>query len=427
MNEDIKNQRIKGYLVNYAKPLNDSVVEHAEEIKDLAPIKDRIHESAIIDPTAEIDATAFIEANVKIYPYAKIGPGVIIREGSFVGTKSVVGPNCSLDKNTIVGEDCVLGENVHTTEGTDIGNRVKIGNIVILSANNKIGNGVKIGQRVYFRAWVTVKAGAVVGDDVVIDRSSIVGAKAVIGSESVLEDGVNVKTKAQIINSFLGDAATIEPEIIVDNSFVSEGRTIRTHIKDDFAARDGVMGIDPITNPKVKVSPAAAKKICALYDKGAYGKFNEEFLKLIFPGKTNLVRDIRECLESVVEDMQGGISLTRDALDLIDKDAKKSLKLIAQQDKFSSKKLIDSFAIGDRDKFLPGLIKTVCYNFSDVKELLAELSLGRNYVFSAMDPKDKKYKHKYYGSEKALADDLLNSVNINLRPKQERGAGNTKN
>ena len=426
MNQAEKNKEIRSCLEHYGEYIENCVTEHAEEIKDLARRKKRIDDSAIVDPTAEIDPTAIIEANAKIYPYAKIGPRTIVREGAFVGTKSVVGSDCSLDRDTTVGEHCVLGNNVHTTERTTLGNRVKVGNHVVLSANNNLGNGVEIGNRVYFRAHVEIKAGATVGNDTVLERSAVVGAKAVIGAGSVLDDSAKVKTQAQIKNSFIADCASVEAEVVVDNSYINAGRTVRVNVKDGFAPKDGVMDIEPIINSTAKISAPTAKKLRGYYEKGAYGKFNEEFLSIIFPGKSGMIRDIRESLEAVVDDMRGGMACTRETLDNIDKDTEKSLKQVAQKGKFSSDKLIAGFATTGQDNLLPGLMKSICYNFSDIKNLLAELSEGNNYVFSAIDPENKQYKHGYYATEKALADDLLNSVNINLRAPQVPSAGKSK-
>ena len=181
------------------------------------------------------------------------------------------------------------------------------------------------------------------------------------------------------------------------------------------------MSIDFIQGASIKISDSELSEIMSHYKKGDYSRFNEEFLKKVYPNATNMIRDVRECIASIIDDTEGTISCVQEALEVIKKDNQKSLELIKTDDKFDAYEFINAFAIDGRDKLLPEMVTKVCFDFSDIKELLTELSKGNEYVFSVKDLLNRdKYLHKYYKNEQALATDLLDTVSIKINTNVER-------
>ena len=181
------------------------------------------------------------------------------------------------------------------------------------------------------------------------------------------------------------------------------------------------MSIKFIEGASIKISDSELSEMMSYHKRGDYSRFNEEFLKKVYPNSTNMIREVRECIESVIDDTEGTISCVQEALDQINSSNKKSLELIKTNDKFDSYEFINAFATEGKDKLLPDMVDKICFDFSDTKELLTELSKGNEYVFSVKDLLNQdKYLHKYYKNEKDIATDLLDTVNIKINTDVER-------
>lgn len=97
-----------------------------------------------------------------IDPSATIGNGVEIKEGAFIGKRSVVNTGCTVEECSIVNtgaileHDCTIGAFSHISPGTVLCGQVKVG------SDSHVGAGSVVRQLIVIGNGVLIGAGSVV-------------------------------------------------------------------------------------------------------------------------------------------------------------------------------------------------------------------------------------------------------------------------
>jgi bifunctional UDP-N-acetylglucosamine pyrophosphorylase/glucosamine-1-phosphate N-acetyltransferase len=156
--------------------------------------------------------TTRLEANVSIAPDVTIDQGCVLRDGTSIGSGSVIGPYAVLDRATI-GQNCrvvasvitasVLDDNSdvgpysHVRAGSRIGSGVHVGNFGEIK-NSTLGENVRMGHVSYIGdatigAETNIGAGVVTCNfDGVAKHETDVGAGVFLGSDTMLVAPVRV-------------------------------------------------------------------------------------------------------------------------------------------------------------------------------------------------------------------------------------------
>lgn len=143
----------------------------------------RIHHTAIIDPTAEIASGVTIGAYVVIGKHCKIAAGVTIGSGSVLSDYVTIAEHTELKANVTIYHDVVIGSHCIIHSASVIGSD-GFGN-----AKDAQGNWVKIPQL----GRVVIGNNVEIGSSTTIDRGAI--------DDTILADGVRIDNQVQIAHN----------------------------------------------------------------------------------------------------------------------------------------------------------------------------------------------------------------------------------
>lgn len=143
----------------------------------------RIHHTAIIDPSSEIAQGVTIGAYAVVGKHCKIGANVEIGAGTVISDHVEIGENTMLKANLTIYHDVVIGK------GCIIHSASVIGSDGFGNAKDAQGNWVKIPQL----GRVVIGNNVEVGSSTTIDRGAI--------DDTVLADGVRIDNQVQIAHN----------------------------------------------------------------------------------------------------------------------------------------------------------------------------------------------------------------------------------
>ena len=205
------------------------------EIMDLKQgFEDRIHPSAIIDPSARIGVDVTIGPGAVIGPNAKIGPRCVIGPLSFIGWKTEIGSESYIREQVSIGAGVSIGERFIANPGARIAGdgfsfvtpepnavdavratlgvqekmtpqrwsrihslgSVTIGDDVEIGANTTIDSGTirptRIGHRTKIDSLVHIAHNVIVGHDTLICGQAGLAGSVTIGNHVIIAGQVGV-------------------------------------------------------------------------------------------------------------------------------------------------------------------------------------------------------------------------------------------
>lgn len=152
-------------------------------------------------------------------------PGVVIGEGSSIGSHTVI------MAGTVLGARCIVGDNAGIRERCVLGDEVVVGRSVTVENDTTIGSRTKIQSGAYVTAYVTIEDDVFIGPMVVTTNDNFMGRTE---ERRALIKGCTMRRGARV-----GGGAHILPGIeIGEEAFVATG-SIVTH---DVAPGSLVMG-----------------------------------------------------------------------------------------------------------------------------------------------------------------------------------------
>jgi UDP-3-O-[3-hydroxymyristoyl] glucosamine N-acyltransferase len=184
------------------------------------PLVQRIHPSAVIDPSAQVHETAVIGPLCVVERGARIGADTVLKSRVTVGEGCVVGARCVIHAGVVIGADGFgFAPNQGRWEKIEQLGAVRIGNDVEIGANTcidrgalqdtvledgvKLDNLIQIGHNVHVGAH-TAMAGCVgVAGSATIGAHCTVGGGAVVLGHLTLADGVHVSAASVVTRSIL--------------------------------------------------------------------------------------------------------------------------------------------------------------------------------------------------------------------------------
>src|SRR3984893_13204877 len=168
---------------------------------------DKIHPTAIVDPTAKIGT------DVAIGPYATIGANVAIGERSTIASHVVIEPNVTLGTDNVIDHAAIIGTAPQDLSfSADRTTRVEIGNENVIREHCTIHRGsadcsvTKIGHKNFLMAGAHVGHNCEIGNNVIIANNCLLGGHVCIG------DG-----------AFLGGACVFHQDTTVGRLAIAQG------------------------------------------------------------------------------------------------------------------------------------------------------------------------------------------------------------
>jgi len=168
---------------------------------------DKIHPTAIVDPTAKIGT------DVAIGPYAMIGANVAIGERSTIASHVVIEPNVTLGTDNVIDHAAIIGTAPQDLSfSADRKTRVEIGNENVIREHCTIHRGsadcsvTKIGHKNFLMAGAHVGHNCEIGNNVIIANNCLLGGHVCIG------DG-----------AFLGGACVFHQDTTVGRLAIAQG------------------------------------------------------------------------------------------------------------------------------------------------------------------------------------------------------------
>lgn len=204
-----------------------------------SPLKARVHETALIDPTAEVDSTASIGAYCVIGPRSKIGQGSVLHphvriyedvtildsvriySGVSIRANTVIGARTIIHDNAVIGADG-FGYTPDPAEG--LRKVPQIGNVIIesdveigagtcidrgafgptiIAKGAKIDNLVQIGHNTSIGEYSIVCGQAAIAGSCKIGRRVVVGGGVGIADHIEIVSGVRLGGRAGVTTSLL--------------------------------------------------------------------------------------------------------------------------------------------------------------------------------------------------------------------------------
>ena len=136
-------------------------------------MSNRIHPSAVIDPTAVIGEDVEIGPCVVIGPHCSIGDRTKLMPHSYIVTRTTLGKDCLICASAVVGGD--PQDLKFKGEPTDliIGDRSRIGEFATVNRGTGVGGSkTAIGNDCMIMAYVHIAHDCIIGNNVVITNST---------------------------------------------------------------------------------------------------------------------------------------------------------------------------------------------------------------------------------------------------------------
>jgi UDP-N-acetylglucosamine acyltransferase len=169
--------------------------------------KEKIHSTAIVDPTAKISA------GVAIGPYAVIGARVVIGERSTIESHAVINPDVTIGVGNFIGHGGIIGtapQDLSFSPGRKtyvaIGNENVIREHCTIHRGSAEGSVTKIGDKNF------LMAGAHVGHNCEIGNNAIIANNCLLGGHVSVGDG-----------AFLGGACVFHQHMCVGRLAITQG------------------------------------------------------------------------------------------------------------------------------------------------------------------------------------------------------------
>jgi len=174
------------------------------------PVGNRIHPSAVVDPTATVHETASIGPLCVIEANARIGAGSQLKSRVTVGASCVIGERCLIHPGVVIGADGFgFAKDGARWEKIEQLGSVRIGNDVEIGANTCIDRGAL--------------ADTVIEDGVKLDNLIQIGHNVHVGRNTAMAGCVGVAGSAHIgANCTIGGSAGVLGHLtIADNVHIS--------------------------------------------------------------------------------------------------------------------------------------------------------------------------------------------------------------
>jgi UDP-N-acetylglucosamine acyltransferase len=183
-------------------------------------LAERVHATALLDPTAELGDDVEIGAYAIIGPGTRIGSGTRVLPHAVIVQDTTIGERCEIHYGAVVGGDpqdkkyegehtvCVIGndtvirEFVTVSRGTRALGRTQIGDGCLLMAyvhvahDCQIGDGVILSNAVNLAGHVTVDEMAIIGGMTPVHQFVRIGAHAFVGGGSRVQKDIPPFVKA---------------------------------------------------------------------------------------------------------------------------------------------------------------------------------------------------------------------------------------
>ena len=168
-------------------------------------------------------------------------PGVLAREGLWIGEGAKIDPDATL------GNHIVIGENVNVRAGAVIGDYTVIGDNCVIGSDTRVSHSVLWTDT--FVGMGAQVAGAVLCRRVDVRARAQVDIGVAIGDETMVGRGAHVLTDVQVY-----PYKRIEPAAIVSSSIIWESTGARSLFSDSGIA--GLVGVDITPELALKVAQA---------------------------------------------------------------------------------------------------------------------------------------------------------------------------
>ena len=174
----------------------------------------RIHSTALIDPSAEI------APDVEIGPFSMIGPGVTIGRGSRISTRATIERNVIIGEQVQIGGGAIIGGPPQDLKYRDEPTWVEIGDRTIIREYTTINRGTAasgrttIGRDCFIMTYVHVAHDCHLGDGVAIANGTQLAGHVTIQDRAALSGLVAVHQFVTIgAYSFIGGATRVNQDI----------------------------------------------------------------------------------------------------------------------------------------------------------------------------------------------------------------------
>jgi UDP-N-acetylglucosamine acyltransferase len=169
--------------------------------------REKIHQTAIVDPTAKIGA------GVTIGPYAVIGTKVVLGERSIIESHAVVEPGVTIGAGNLIGHGAIIGTAPQDLSFSPerktyvaIGNENVIREHCTIHRGSAEGSVTKIGDKNFLMVGAHVGHNCEIGNNVIIANNCLLGGHVRVG------DG-----------AFLGGACLFHQHICVGRLAIAQG------------------------------------------------------------------------------------------------------------------------------------------------------------------------------------------------------------
>lgn len=210
-------------------------------IGEFAVIRDgvEIGDNVVIHPHVVIEPGVTIGNNVEIFPGAYLGKipkgaGALTRPPVYKPTITI-GPDCSIGPHVILFYDVeladkvLLGDGASIREGTRVGSRSVIGRYVTVNYNTEIGNGVKVQDHSWLAGEMTIEDNVFISGGVGTSNDNAIGRNGY--------DADNIVGPYLAEGSAVGVGANLLPGVrIGKNAIVGAGSVVAKDVPDNAVA-----------------------------------------------------------------------------------------------------------------------------------------------------------------------------------------------
>src|ERR1700737_3292056 len=152
--------------------------------------KEKIHSTAIVDPTAKIGADVAIE------PYAVIGARVVIGERSTIESHVVIDPDVTIGSGNVIGPGAIIGAAPQDLSFSSerktyvaIGNENVIREHCTIHRGSAEGSVTKIGDKNFLMVGAHIGHNCEIGNNVIIANNCLLAGHVIVNDQAFLGGG----------------------------------------------------------------------------------------------------------------------------------------------------------------------------------------------------------------------------------------------
>jgi len=205
------------------------IVHHNPQLaiaKILGEFTPKLQYTNCVNETAYVDSKAKIGKNVTIGPFSVIEAGVIIGDGSNIGSHTVI------DQKTSIGKNCKIFSNIHIYHGTDIGDNAIIHSGTVIGSDGfGFVTDQDINHKIPQNGYVIIGNNVEIGANCAIDRGTI--GDTIIEDQCKLDNHVHLAHNVRLGKGCLLTAAvTIAGSVEVGEFCIFAGHVgVAPHVK----------------------------------------------------------------------------------------------------------------------------------------------------------------------------------------------------